>query len=151
MWLMLLSDSLLHWLQSSHAETKTSETLIWVLIYYNCHSLSPSALCFPAHIWFSCFSCHHYLISPHLCLDFVPGVSSHFPLQIVCSAPCLLWIIVNVCECVCRSMSSPCFCSLNVSKKFLVSSFRVPGSSVQPLWLNHDNNNIHKRIECSDT
>ncbi len=24
-----------------------------------CHSLSPSALCFPAHIWFSCFSCHH--------------------------------------------------------------------------------------------
>ncbi len=61
-----------------------------------CHSLSPSALCFPAHIWFSCFSCHHYLISPHLCLDFVPGVSSHVPLQIVCSAPCLLWIIVNV-------------------------------------------------------
>ncbi len=27
---------------------------------------------------------------------------------------------------------------LNVSKKFRVSSFRVPGSSVQPLGRNHD-------------
>ncbi len=42
------------------------------------------------------FSCHHYLISLHLCLDFIPGVSSYVPLHIVCSAPCFVWIIVNV-------------------------------------------------------
>ncbi len=86
----------------------------------HCHSLSPSALCFSAHVWFSCFSCNHYLISPHLCLDFVPGVSSHVPLQIVCSTPCLSWIIVNV-----SASVSVCTCVrhlrvlLNVSKKSL--------------------------------
>ncbi len=54
------------------------------------------------------FSCHHYLISLHLCLDFVPGVSSYVPLHIVCSAPCFGWIIVNVstsvsvCTCLCH-------------------------------------------------
>ncbi len=36
-----------------------------LMVLYLCHSLSPSALCFSALIW---FSCNHYLISPHLCL-----------------------------------------------------------------------------------
>ncbi len=31
-----------------------------------------------------------------VCLDYVPGVSSYVSLYIVCSAPCYLWIIVNV-------------------------------------------------------
>ncbi len=111
-------------------------------ITYCCHSLSPSALCFPAHIWFSCFSCHHYLISLHLCLDFVPGVSSYVPLHIVCSAPCFVWIIVNVSTsvsvCTCLCLLRVLF-TLNVSKKFRVSSSRVSwlfrATSLTP---NHD-------------
>ncbi len=69
------------------------------------------------------------LISPHLCLDFVPGVSSHVPLQIVCSAPCLLWIIVNV-----GSSVSVCTCPCHL-RVFIKCSKEVPCLLVLCSWL----------------
>ncbi len=67
------------------------------------------------------FSCHHYLISLHLCLDFVPGVSSYVPLHIVCSAPCFGWIIVNV-----STSVSVCTCLCHLRVLFIECSKEVP-------------------------
>ncbi len=67
-----------------------------------CHHYQSVRLCFPLPL----FPCP-YMVLPvsqsllvqsvsAVCLDYVPGVSSYVSLYIVCSAPCYLWIIVNV-------------------------------------------------------